>query len=103
MTVATHQMRLSRAALLAFIAMCLNDCASTVMVVFESRLTPWLAGTFDVIGWVFSLICAALAIESIITNGWRTRRSLVLIAVVSVANFVGTVQGVYIAKAITRH
>ena len=97
------QMRLARAAPLAFLAMCLNDCASTVMVVFESRLTPWMAGAFDCIGWIFSLICAALAIESIITTGWRTKRSLTLIAVVSLANLLGTVTGVYIAMALTHH
>lgn len=103
MTVATHQMPLRRAASLAFLAMCANDLAMTVMVVFESRLTPWIAGSFDVVGWVFSLVCSALAIESIITTGWRTKRSLTLIAAVTAANFVGTVAGVYIAIGLTQH
>ena len=97
------QMRLSRAIPLAFAAMCLNDLAYTVMVVFESRLTPWVSGLFDVVGWIFALICSSLAIESIISNGWRTARSLALVAAVSIANLTGTVAGVYVAIALTRH
>jgi hypothetical protein len=92
-----------KVALVAFLAMCANDVASTVMVVFESRLDAPLAGLFDVIGWLFSLICAALAIESIITEGWRTRRSLTLIGVISVANFAGTFAGVAIASSLAHH
>jgi hypothetical protein len=92
-----------KVALVAFLAMCANDVAGTVMVVFEAHYNAALAGLFDVIGWFFALICSALAIESIITEGWRTRRSLTLIGVISAANFLGTVSGVALASALSHH
>lgn len=95
------QLRLWKVAVVAFVAMCVQDVLQTVMVVKEAALTAPVAGVFDVAGWLTSLVCAALAIESIITNGWRDRRSLTIIAAVSLANFAGTFGGVYIAKAIT--
>jgi hypothetical protein len=100
---ARAQSQLWKVALLAFVAMCANDVAGTVMVVFEAHYNAVMAGVFDVIGWLFSLVCAALAIESIITEGWRTRRSLTLIAAISLANFLGTVAGVAIASALSHH
>ena len=90
-------------ALLAFVAMCANDIFGTVMVVFEARLNAPVAGAFDVLGWVAGLICAALALDEIIRNGWRTRKSLTIIGAVSLANFMGTVWVVAIATALTKH
>ena len=95
--------RLKLLALLAFLAMCANDMASTVMVVFESRYNAVMAGTFDVLGWITALVCSALAIEEIIKNGWRTRRSITIIVAVSAANFAGTIAGVAIATGLTHH
>ena len=95
------QSSLWKVAVVAFLAMCANDMACTVMVVFEAHYNAVLAGAFDVVGWFFALICSALAIESIITNGWRTRRSLTIIAAVSAANFLGTVLGVAIATSLS--
>lgn len=96
-----HRQRLTLVAALAFGAMCAQDVLATCMVVFESRLNAPLAGVFDVAAWIFGLICSALALDEIIRNGWRTRRSLTIIAAVSLANFAGTVGGVAIVKAIT--
>lgn len=90
-------------AVLAFVAMCAQDIMGTVMVIFESQYNAVMAGLFDVGGWIAGLICAALAIESIITEGWRTRKSLTIIGAVSAANFLGTIGGVMIASAITHH
>lgn len=95
--------RLWKVALLAFAAMSLNDVFMTVMVIFESRLNAPVAGAFDVLGWMAGLVCSALAIEEIIKNGWRTRKSLVIIGSVSIANFAGTFAGVAIGSAITHH
>jgi hypothetical protein len=88
---------------LAFVAMCANDVAGTVMVIFEAQYNAVLAGLFDVLGWLAGLICAALAIDEIIQNGWRTRKSLSIIVAVSAANFVGTIAGVALAVSITHH
>lgn len=96
-------MRLWKVALLAFAAMCLQDVLGTVMVVFEANYNGVMAGVFDVAGWIAGLVCSALAIESIIKNGWRNTRSLVLIGAVSIANFFGTVLGVALALALTHH
>jgi hypothetical protein len=95
--------RLWKVALLAFVAMCINDVMATVMVIFESRYNAPAAGLFDMGGWIASLVCSALAIEEIVKNGWRTRKSMVIIAAVSMANFAGTFAGVAIASALTRH
>ena len=92
-----------RVALLAFVAMCTQDVLTTVMVVYESRLNAPVAGLCDVLGWAAGLICSALAIEEIVKNGWRTRKSMTIIAAVSLANFGGTYAGIGIATALTHH
>jgi hypothetical protein len=94
--------RLWLVVLLAFLAMCVQDIFGTIMVVFEAKLNAPVAGAFDVLGWIAGLICSALALEEIIKNGWRTRKSLAIIGAVSVANFVGTYAGVYMSIALTR-
>ena len=110
--IAAVRSNLWKVLLLAFVAMCLQDIMGTVMVIFEAQAganssNVWadalLAGLFDVGGWITGLICAALAIDSIIREGWRTHRSLSIIAVVSLANLVGTFAGVFIAIGITPH
>jgi len=93
--------RLWKVALLAFIAMCIQDVMGTAMVIFEARLNAPVAGLFDVAGWIAGLICSALAIEEIIKNGWRTPKSLTIIGAVSAANFLGTCAGVAIGAALT--
>lgn len=95
--------RLWRVALLAFAAMCLNDILGTCMVVYEAELNWKLAGIFDVTGWIAGLICSALAIEEIVKNGWRTRKSLTIIAAVSLANYIGTAIGVLAVARLTHH
>jgi hypothetical protein len=100
---ASIESRLWRVSLLAFVAMCASDILATCMVVFEARLNAPVAGLFDVLGWIASLTCSALALEEIIKNGWRTRKSLTIIFAVSLANFAGTYAGVGIASALTHH
>jgi hypothetical protein len=92
-----------RVALLAFVAMCVQDVLGTCMVVFEAHFNAPVAGLFDVLGWIAGIICAALALEEIIKNGWRTRKSLTIIGAVSLANFTGTYAGVSIASVLTHH
>lgn len=94
-------MKLWKTAALAFAAMCVQDVFGTVMVVAEAHLNALLAASFDVLGWIAGLICSALAIEEIVKNGWRTRKSLTIIAAVSLANFAGTYGGVYLSIALS--
>ena len=104
MTLATTaKANLWKVGLLAFVAMCFQDILGTCMVVFEAKLNAPLAGVFDVLGWIAGLICSALALEEIIKNGWRTRKSLTIIGAVSLANFWGTVAGVALAVTLTHH
>lgn len=94
---------LLQVAILAFVAMCVQDILGTAMVIEEARLNAPVAGLLDVAGWITGLICAALAIESIINEGWRTRRSLIIIGAVSTANFLGTLAGVSLASHLIHH
>lgn len=107
-------MPLRKAAWLAFAAMMVQDLLATIMVVFESQggsAHTWptvladalVAGVFDVGGWIAGIICLSLSVESIISQGWRTRRSLTLIGAVSAANLCGTLAGVIAAFVITQH
>jgi hypothetical protein len=98
-----HRGQLWKAAVLAFVSMCFQDILATAMVIFEARLNAPVAGLFDVTGYLAGLICSVLALDSILKDGWRNKRSLVIIAAVSLANFVGTFAGVAIGAALTRH
>ncbi len=97
-----HRMPLWKAAGASFLAMFAADLLGTAMVVFESHFQPNLAGAMDVAGWLASLICSVLALDSILKHGWRNKRSLVIVASVSAANFAGTWTGVVIGKALVR-
>lgn len=90
-------------ALLAFGSMCGQDLLGTGMVVMEAHYNALMAGAFDVVGWLFGLVCSVLAIASVVTNGWKTKRSLIIIASVSAANFGGTFAGVAISQALLYH
>lgn len=90
-----------KVAALAFVAMCLQDLLGTCMVVFEAHFDAPLAGLMDVTGYIAGLACSVLALDSILRDGWRNRRSLVIIGAVSAANFAGTYIGVGIGQALT--
>lgn len=90
-----------KVALLAFVSMCIVDVLSTVMVVFESRYNAPGAALMDVLGYFASLACSVLALDSILKNGVRNKRSLVIIGAVSLANAAGTVGGVYLSRVLS--
>lgn len=92
-----------KVALLAFLSMCASDVFATVMVVEEARLNAPIAGSFDVLGYLATLVCSVLALDSILKDGWRNKRSLIIIGVVSLANFAGTYLGVGIGSLLTHH
>ena len=90
-------------ALLAFAAMAIQDVLATCMVIFEAHFNAPVAGLFDVTGYIAGLICSVLALDSILKDGWRNTRSLVIIGAVSLANFAGTFAGVAIGSALEHH
>ena len=98
-----HRWSLPLVAVIAFAAMGAQDLLGTAMVVFEAHFDPLAAGLIDVAGYIASLVCSVLALDSILRNGWRTRRSLVIIGAVSVANFFGTYAGVALSAAFVGH
>lgn len=93
-----QEMPLRKAAVAAFFAMCVTNIVSTAMVIFESRYSLVAAGVCDVLAYLSGLVCSVLALDSILRDGWRSRRSQVLVLVVSLANFVGTALGVLIVQ-----
>ena len=101
MTVPTARAALWKVAVLAFLAMFATDLLATSMVVFEAHYNAPLAGLMDVLGYIASLVCSVLALNSILKDGWRNKRSLVIIGAVSVANFAGTYAGVAIGYVLT--
>lgn len=82
--------------LLGFVAMCLQDVISTLMVVFEAHYNAPLAGLCDVAGYIVGLISSVLALDSILKNGFWNKRSLLIVAAISAANYLGTLAGVHI-------
>jgi hypothetical protein len=96
-------MKLWKVALLAFTAMCIQDLLATSMVVAEAHFRPFIAGSFDAAQWIAMLASSGLAIESIVKEGWRAKRSLVIIGSVTTANFVGTIIGVTVASSFIAH
>lgn len=100
---AIHEMPLRRAAIASFIAMCVTDLIGTAMVIFESRYNIVASGLCDVFGYLAGLVCSVLALDSILRDGWRNKRSLVIIGAVTLANFVGTAGGIVIVSRMTHH
>lgn len=99
----TEELPLPKAALLSFVAMCLNDLIMTAMVIYEAEFNWVAAGVCDILGYIAGLVCAVFALDSILRDGWRSRRSLVLVATISVSNFVGTALGVLLVAHLTNH
>lgn len=95
---AQGQWSLRRLATVSFAAMYANDLLLTCMVVFESHYNGVAAGLFDVMGWMTGIVCSALALDSIFKNGWKSRRSLVVIGAITAANFLGTLSGVWLSR-----
>lgn len=95
-------MSLPKAAIASFFAMMVSDIIGTAMVIYESHYAWVAAGLCDVFGYLAGLLCSVLALDSIMQLGLRNKRSLVLIASVTVANFWGTALGVEIVKHMTK-
>lgn len=102
-TTQVREMPLRWAAPAAFLAMCVTDTISTAMVIFQANYNIVGAGLCDVFGYIAGLVCSVLALDSILRDGWRNKRSLVLIGSVTVANFLGTAAGVLIVERLTHH
>ena len=98
-----HELPLGRAMLASFVAMCVSDLIGTALVVYQSHYLWVEAGLSDVLGYIAGLVCSVLALDSILRDGWRNKRSVALLAAITAANFVGTSIGVILLSHLTRH
>lgn len=98
---AVHEMPLPRAAIASFFAMMVSDLIGTALVVYQSHYLWLEAGLCDVFGYLAGILCSVLALDSILRDGWRNKRSLVLLGAITFANFAGTSLGVVILKRLT--
>lgn len=101
MTDRARRLPIWQAAGAAFLAMVIQDLLATIMVISEAHFDAPAAASMDVLGYLAGLACSALALDSILKDGWRTRRSLTIIAAVSLANGAGTWLGVFVGRILT--
>ena len=86
-------------ALAAFVAMTIQDCAATGMVIAEAHLNAPLAALGDTVQWAAGLLSAGLALDEIIRKGF-TRRARWICASLAVANVAGTYLGVFMGRSL---
>jgi hypothetical protein len=77
---------------LGFVAMVSEDILYTIMTQAQNRHRPYLAGLMDTLGYLAQFVVFGVGIESLIKNG-LTGRTILILAVLSAANFVGTALG----------
>lgn len=86
--------------LAAFAAMFAQDVLGTSMVIFEAHYNATWAAIMDQAQWMTAIVSQGLTLESIINDGWRSRRTWAIFAVVSAANVLGTYSGVAVGQAL---
>ena len=83
-------------ALLAGVAMVLQDVLGVLLTQAEARDKAILAGILDSVGWLAAIATTTLTVT--VLQGHSTEEKIVVILVVTLANFVGTVTGTLIGK-----
>lgn len=78
-------------ALIAAVAMLVQDAISTVLVMAEARNRGWLAGFLDAAAWIVGITTATIAISTLQGNDLADKAYVVVF--VSVANVLGTKLG----------
>lgn len=81
---------------LAGISMIFQDLIAVTMVQAESRNKAALSGVLDMAGWGLAITTNTIAISAL--QGHNTGLKIAVIAVVSVANFIGSYSGVKIGE-----
>lgn len=75
-----------------------QDLSFSLLTMAEARNHWVLSGLLDVVGGLAQIISYGVSVGSIVTQGFLKEQTIVIIAAVSVANFVGTAAGVLIGK-----
>lgn len=83
-------------ALLAAVAMVINDILGVLMVQAEARNHGWLAGFFDSLQWFAAIATTTISVTAL--QGHSFREKALVIVFVTAANLVGARLGVAIGK-----
>ena len=78
-------------AIVAALAMFVQDVIGTVMVMSEAKNRGWLAGVLDSAGWLVGITTTTIAVTAL--NGHDTGKKIAVVVLVSVANLFGTKTG----------
>ena len=76
------------AAIIAAVAMLVQDAISTVLVMAEAKNRGWLAGFLDAAAWLVGVTTATIAITTL--QGHDLTDKVYVIVLVSIANVIGT-------------
>ncbi len=83
-------------AILAALAMLLQDVLAVGLVQAEARNRAVLAGVLDTVGWLATITTLSISVTTL--QGHSLRDKILVIALVSLANFFGSFLGVKIGK-----
>lgn len=87
-------------AILAAVAMIVQDVLATMMVQAEARNRAAWAGALDSLGWIAGITTTSISVTEI--QGGTLAAKVVVIGAVTLANFGGTFAGVHIGKRLIR-
>jgi hypothetical protein len=83
-------------ALLAGLAMLVQDLIAVPLVQAESQYRAHMAACLDVAGWLVAIATTSIAVNAL--TGHDTDKKIAVVLVVSTANYVGTYSGVKLGK-----
>lgn len=83
-------------AILAAISMTAQDILAVIMVQAESRNRAVLAGVMDTLGWLLTITTMTISVTAL--QGHSLSQKVLVITLVSLANFGGSYLGVKIGK-----
>lgn len=98
----TDRLTLWQVCALAFVAMVAVDLLSTAMVIFEAHYQALSAGICDALSDIARLAGVAVSVDAVLNGegGWRSKRSICVIAATAAASLTATYAGVLLARAI---
>ena len=83
-------------ALLAGVAMAIQDFLEVLKDQAQARNRPVLAGTFDSLMWLALITTTSISVTAL--QGHSLHEKIIVILVVTVANFIGQIVGVLTGK-----
>lgn len=91
-------------ALVAGMAMCVQDLTATGMVIAESRFNAPVAALLDQLQWMAGIVATVLGVADVIRERRVTKRAVVAFFAISAGNIIGTFAGVvYLGHVVSHH